>query len=284
MSDNKINSGSEMLKIYSTFENPLVKQHVGDSLLEISGYIDVEWESDLLALIRTSDYPDLVIVDNITLAKQLKSMLDRQVFMIAPGANKEEQLSAWESGITYLPVREYPRQVIYQKVLTSAALQSNIDIKLSEASEANVDLQMQLENFRKYYQPRLLIVEDDEEVVNRISTIFEQLEGFSDVIIDHAVDLVSAREFLSKSEPTMIMLDNHLKGGEKGCVLFDEIKDKFRVVYLTSDYVPVDAVEEMQSGALDYLEKPLEFAFGRNYFSTYFPLLKKTSYLNYVLN
>jgi len=241
-------------------------------------------KEELLATIRTSDYPDLVIVDDLILAKKLRSMIDRPIVMIVENVHVEERLSSWEEGITYFGVTDYPKGLIIQKISSIASLQNSIDLKLTKTTLAGIDMQAQLVNFQKYYQPRILVVDDIKDVFDTVSEIVSQLNEFSNVIVEHASNLSTAREILNRTEPMMIVLDNNLEDGEQGVDIFDEIEDKFRVVYLTSDESLTDAINEMKSGALDYLIKPLNMQFGKSFFSTYLPLLKKISFLNYVLN
>jgi len=272
-----------MFRIYSTFHNKFVNQYLTDMLEQLTEDITAESKAELLATIRTSDYPDLVIVDELELAKKLRLMIDRPIIMIVENINLEERLSSWDSGITYFGIHEFPKSLVIQKITSIASLQKSIDLKSTEARKAGIDMQLQLKNFQKYYQPRILVVDDVKDVFDSVKKIVSQLNEFSNVIVDHALNLSTAREFLSKTEPTMIVLDNNLENDEQGVELFDEINDKFRVVFLTGEASLTDAVNEIKSGALDYLIKPMDLAFGRNFFGTYLPLLKITSFLNYVL-
>ena len=99
----------------------------------------------------------------------------------------------------------------------------------------------------------ILIIEDD-EVLNSVLLKNLNKMGYQ----THGVTtLGQAREYLSKSEPALVILDCRLPDG-KGMDLLAELKEICSTILLTAYGTVKDAVESMKAGAAEYLVKPID--------------------------
>lgn len=272
-----------MNRIYLSFENSSLETHLVSALptsIETQHFYD---ERNLLTQIRTECLPDAMVVDSLDLALKVRDLIDRPVFVISLELNHIEQRAAWKEQIFYLPTSENPRELIVAKLSSITKLQDSINKLNAAVMDSGADLYRASSDFDRYYQPKVLVVEDDIRVVDRIKYVMNTTEELRHIEVLHRADVESAKNAIALSSPTMVMLDVHLDKGQSGFDLFDELEEKCHVVYLTSDYIPRDAIEEIKRGALDYLRKPLDLDFAKSFFRYHLRVLKQKVFLNYIL-
>lgn len=106
-------------------------------------------------------------------------------------------------------------------------------------------------------QPKILVVEDDPDI-RRILTLFLQEKQYQVKVAEGAQQ---ALEMLAE-EPTDVILSDVRMPGMSGLELLQAVKarDPEIELVLMSAYTSVkDAVEAIQNGAADYVEKPIDF-------------------------
>jgi DNA-binding NtrC family response regulator len=100
-----------------------------------------------------------------------------------------------------------------------------------------------------------LIVDDDELSLRALDKLIQR-QGFT---TSSARSLAEAEKELSKQIPDLALIDLHLPDGS-GLKLLDELREAdVEIVMITGDGSVAPAVEAMQSGAIDYLTKPIDF-------------------------
>ena len=98
----------------------------------------------------------------------------------------------------------------------------------------------------------ILIVEDSEPMAIAYQSFLD------DYVTEVAGDLTTAREAIERATPDLLILDVQLPDGN-GIEFVEELREKdylFPIVVITSDSSVQLAVEAMQVGANDFLEKP----------------------------
>jgi len=103
---------------------------------------------------------------------------------------------------------------------------------------------------------RLLIVDDDEPLRNRLGRAMEK-RGF----VPHlAAGVKGATEIVQKNPPAFAVVDLRLEDGDGLQVVnaIHEIREECRVVILTGYGNIATAVAAVKAGALDYLPKPAD--------------------------
>jgi two-component system nitrogen regulation response regulator NtrX len=104
-------------------------------------------------------------------------------------------------------------------------------------------------------QETILVVDDEEEIRTSLSTLLET-DGY-DVV--GAGDLASARRMVSENPPDAVLLDVWLPDGN-GLELLQEIRNRLPslpVLMISGRADIATAVDALQKGAMDFLEKPL---------------------------
>ncbi|MEN8216078.1 MAG: sigma-54 dependent transcriptional regulator [Pseudomonadota bacterium] len=99
----------------------------------------------------------------------------------------------------------------------------------------------------------ILIIEDD-ALLNRMLVDNLNKLGYH---TQGVTTLAQAREYLSKHEPALVILDGRLPDGD-GMELLPELKDICPTILLTAYGSVKQAVEAMKAGAAEYLVKPLD--------------------------
>src|SRR5262249_30387082 len=105
--------------------------------------------------------------------------------------------------------------------------------------------------------PRVLVVEDDGDI-RRILALFLAEKGFQTKIAENAPDALA----LLAEEPMDLILSDVRMPGMTGLDLLRAVKERDPEIQLVlmSAYSNVkDAVEAIQLGAADYVEKPIDF-------------------------
>lgn len=99
----------------------------------------------------------------------------------------------------------------------------------------------------------VLIIEDDiflnKTLVDVLSKMNYQTQGVT--------SLAQAREYLSKHEPTLVILDGRLPDG-KGMDILPQLNEICPTILLTAYGTVKNAVEAIKAGAADYLVKPID--------------------------
>jgi two-component system, NtrC family, response regulator AtoC len=114
-----------------------------------------------------------------------------------------------------------------------------------------------MEETDRQEQPKILVVEDDPDI-RRILTLFLQEKHYHVKVAESAPQ---ALEMLSE-EPTDLILSDVRMPGMSGLDLLKAVKERDPEIELVlmSAYTSVkDAVEAIQNGAADYVEKPIDF-------------------------
>lgn len=104
---------------------------------------------------------------------------------------------------------------------------------------------------------KILLVEDEQPIREMLRYALER-EGF---IVDEAENALHGRELLSKSRPDLIIVD-WMMPGENGVDFIrrlrkDEVLADLPVIMLTARVEELDKVRGLDSGADDYLTKPV---------------------------
>lgn len=102
---------------------------------------------------------------------------------------------------------------------------------------------------------KVMVVEDD-LVLNKLLVQQISNDGYSVVGV---ADPYEMRKFLSKNDPDLIILDDHLPG-IRGMELLPELSASYPVIMLTAYASVRDAVQVVRDGASDYLSKPVDAA------------------------
>ncbi len=133
-------------------------------------------------------------------------------------------------------------------------------------SKHRVNYNVKRQEFFKDFLPRVLVVEDDQLTVETLQQQLCDLHfhgrqvQFSFVQTrDEVFDLIH-----SNNTPHLILLDINLGHDECGTAIFDELKESpkthhIQIAYITSEKCLEDAEEELNSGALDYIIKPIKY-------------------------
>jgi len=100
----------------------------------------------------------------------------------------------------------------------------------------------------------ILLIEDDPAHAELIQRSFEDRGDQSKLFIAHT--LAEAREYLEKSEPTLIIADWRLPDGDSNELLHDN--NNIPVIIMTSYGSERNAVDVIKAGALDYIIKSSE--------------------------
>lgn len=114
-----------------------------------------------------------------------------------------------------------------------------------------------MEDTERQEQAKILVVEDDPDI-RRILTLFLQEKQYCVKVAESAPQ---ALEMLSE-EPTDLILSDVRMPGMSGLDLLRSVKERDPEIELVlmSAYTSVkDAVEAIQNGAADYVEKPIDF-------------------------
>ena len=104
--------------------------------------------------------------------------------------------------------------------------------------------------------PSLLLVDDDEVFVTRLSRAMER-RGFRPRI---ATSVAAAREMVAQAAPAYAVVDLRLEDGS-GLDVVDALRsrrDECRIVVLTGYGAIATAVSAVKMGAADYLSKPAD--------------------------
>ncbi len=106
-----------------------------------------------------------------------------------------------------------------------------------------------------FEKPTLLIVDDEKNFTESLQLALEH-----EFAVSIAGSLKSAREFLAKFSPAVILLDLRLPDGS-GMELLRELKTFgiLPVVMVMTAYVTTDNfIQALNEGAIDYFAKPME--------------------------
>lgn len=105
-------------------------------------------------------------------------------------------------------------------------------------------------------RPHLLVVDDDVEIRNLISTLLTR-RGYR---VTTAREEHEMRQILSSSRIDLVILDLMLPGKD-GLTICRELRAKIQtpIIMLTARGDPLDRVVGLEMGADDYLAKPFEF-------------------------
>ncbi len=104
--------------------------------------------------------------------------------------------------------------------------------------------------------PTLLIVEDEAVLARNLAKLFTR-HGFE---VQHAVGAADARQIASTTPPDVVLLDLRLPDGS-GLDLLEKLLAEdpdLPVIMMTAFGTVTDAVQAMQRGARDYVQKPFE--------------------------
>ena len=106
------------------------------------------------------------------------------------------------------------------------------------------------------FMPTLLIVEDEAVLARNLAKLFTR-EGFE---VLHASGTADAQRIASTTPPDVALLDLRLPDGS-GLDLLDSLlatDPDLPVIMMTAFGTVADAVQAMQRGARDYVQKPFE--------------------------
>ena len=226
--------------------------------------------------------PHMIIVDTVDAALEAKDASDCQVMCIVEDGQPTEYDLSLEHGFLYKSIAEVQYDLLHQKIIRDGALQQYINELQNELYSRRPNIANLQSDFDTYYKPTILVVDDKPQQFERICQIVDT-DDLSHINIQHATSIDQANKYAANLSPTMIFLDI-LLSGEYGQTFFKAYSEKYRVVYLTNDFVHSEAAKEIKAGALDYLRKPLPLDAGRFYIRHYFALLKQISFLRFSLN
>lgn len=121
---------------------------------------------------------------------------------------------------------------------------------------------------------KILAVDDDHAVRVSLNVMFRK---WSDVVLEVAEEAQSAMEMLSKEEYFMMFCDVDMPGMD-GLELLKIVREKYPampVVMLTGNQDITTPIKAFQSGAMDYLQKPMRTAMVRETIDKAFEIVEK---------
>ena len=121
---------------------------------------------------------------------------------------------------------------------------------------------------------KILAVDDDHAVRVSLNVMFRK---WSDVVLEVAEEAQSAMEMLSKEEYFMMFCDVDMPGMD-GLELLEIVREKYPampVVMLTGNQDITTPIKAFQSGAMDYLQKPMRTAMVRETIDKAFEIVEK---------
>jgi FixJ family two-component response regulator len=121
---------------------------------------------------------------------------------------------------------------------------------------------------------KILAVDDDHAVRVSLNVMFRK---WSDVVLEVAEEAQSAMEMLSKEEYFMMFCDVDMPG-MNGLELLEIVREKYPampVVMLTGNQDITTPIKAFQSGAMDYLQKPMQTAIVRETIDKAFEIVEK---------
>ena len=121
---------------------------------------------------------------------------------------------------------------------------------------------------------KILAVDDDHAVRVSLNVMFRK---WSDVVLEVAEEAQSAMEMLSKEEYFMMFCDVDMPGMD-GLELLEIVREKYPampVVMLTGNQDITTPIKAFQSGAMDYLQKPMQTAIVRKTIDKAFEIVEK---------
>lgn len=107
--------------------------------------------------------------------------------------------------------------------------------------------------------PRVLVVDDDSEVMDITCRYIESLDGF--VVVGRAGDGVEAGDLVRRAEPDLMVLDIYMPK-KSGLELLAELRgegNSVDVIFLTADADAAVMERAKLLGIADYLVKPFSF-------------------------
>ena len=121
---------------------------------------------------------------------------------------------------------------------------------------------------------KILAVDDDHAVRVSLNVMFRK---WNDVVLEVAEEAQSAMEMLSKEEYLMMFCDVDMPGMD-GLELLEIVREKYPampVVMLTGNQDITTPIKAFQSGAMDYLQKPMRTAIVRETIDKAFEIVEK---------
>ena len=121
---------------------------------------------------------------------------------------------------------------------------------------------------------KILAVDDDHAVRVSLNVMFRK---WGDVVLEVAEEAQSAMEMLSKEEYFMMFCDVDMPGMD-GLELLKIVREKYPampVVMLTGNQDITTPIKAFQSGAMDYLQKPMRTAIVRETIDKAFEIVEK---------
>ena len=121
---------------------------------------------------------------------------------------------------------------------------------------------------------KILAVDDDHAVRVSLNVMFRK---WGDVVLEVAEEAQSAMEMLSKEEYFMMFCDVDMPGMD-GLELLEIVREKYPampVVMLTGNQDITTPIKAFQSGAMDYLQKPMRTAMVRETIDKAFEIVEK---------
>ncbi len=121
---------------------------------------------------------------------------------------------------------------------------------------------------------KILAVDDDHAVRVSLNVMFRK---WGDVVLEVAEEAQSAMEMLSKEEYFMMFCDVDMPG-MNGLELLEIVREKYPampVVMLTGNQDITTPIKAFQSGAMDYLQKPMRTAIVRETIDKAFEIVEK---------
>ena len=121
---------------------------------------------------------------------------------------------------------------------------------------------------------KILAVDDDHAVRVSLNVMFRK---WSDVVLEVAEEAQSAMEMLSKEEYLMMFCDVDMPDMD-GLELLEIVREKYPampVVMLTGNQDITTPIKAFQSGAMDYLQKPMRTAVVRETIDKAFEIVEK---------
>ena len=121
---------------------------------------------------------------------------------------------------------------------------------------------------------KILAVDDDHAVRVSLNVMFRK---WSDVVLEVAEEAQSAMEMLSKEEYLMMFCDVDMPGMD-GLELLEIVREEYPampVVMLTGNQDITTPIKAFQSGAMDYLQKPMRTAVVRETIDKAFEIVEK---------
>ncbi|SVC77396.1 uncharacterized protein METZ01_LOCUS330250, partial [marine metagenome] len=121
---------------------------------------------------------------------------------------------------------------------------------------------------------KILAVDDDHAVRVSLKVMFRK---WSDVLLEVAEEAESAMEMLSEQEYLMMFCDVDMPG-MNGLELLEVVREKYPampVVMLTGNQDITTPIKAFRSGAMDYLQKPMQTATVRETIDKAFEVVEK---------